>query len=124
MLLPLATIVLLDTVAECLVNSKAANNFLKGKESKARDVLEEAQRTFVKKKAVTEPLDVLIKNAVLSAGVKTIDDKDNDRRSEKKMHPVFPTPIWTANKPCRENLQLWVCVYIIERFLTRNPHYF
>ena len=113
MLLLLATLVLIDTVAECLVGSKAAQNYLKGEECKARDVLEEAQRTYVAKKALEEPLDVLINNAV----VKTVDDKDNEKRSEQKIHPVFPTPMWTNSKPCRENLELWVCVNLINRSL-------
>ena len=104
----LATLALLISVVECWVSSKAANNYLKGKESKARDIIEETQRTIVTKKAEIEPLDVLIKNAVISSGVEIADDGEN---SQKYSHPLFPIPMWTARKPCIENLQLWVCKY-------------
>merc|ERR1719483_6767 len=114
MLLPATIILVTVTVTECLLSSKAARNYLKGKDIMAKAAIEESEKIVLLEKAATEPLDILVRNALQAAdiGVEEHQDTEDARSTTYTVteHPVFPIPEWTDSKPCKENLDLWGCV--------------
>ena len=111
MLLPAIVTLLTVAVAECLLSSKAAKNYLRGKESRIKEVIEENEKIVEKKKVEAEPLDILVRSAILA--VNNDDDIDNQYQNDlytgqAREHPLFPIPEWADTKPCRSNLELWV----------------
>ena len=90
---------------ECLLSSKAAKNYLKGIESKSKDVLAEKEIPVVLRKEALDPLETLIHNAITAANQENDTNQDTTRL---KAHPLFPLPAWIDSKPCMENQELWV----------------